>query len=109
MSIKTSPPRVFGILLTLLGAALVIGGMNLISMGDSYYFFVVGVLTAVSGLLMTIGKKLGAYTYAITLTVVVVWSFVEVGLAFEALLPRILIPILLSAYIFSSKIQSRLS
>jgi len=108
MSDKNSPPRIFGILLTLLGVALLVGGIQLISLGDTYYFSTVGILIAVSGIFIASGKLVGAYVYAVTTIIVVVWSIYEVGFTLNILIPRILLPVILCAYIFSSRLKSRL-
>ena len=102
-------PRVLGLLLALLGATTVIGGVNLILMNDSPYFLVIGMGILVSGLLLARGKKMGAFAYAGTLSVIILWSLFEVGLDVSQLLPRIVVPSLIGAYIFSSKVKSRLA
>lgn len=97
---EIKPPRVLGLLLALLGATTVIG-VNLILMNDSPYFLVIGVGILVSGLLLPRGKKMGAFAYAGTLSVIILWSLFEVGLDVSQLLPRIVVPSLIGAYIFS--------
>jgi len=102
------PPRVLGFLLALLGMAMIIGGLNILAMGGGYYFIAIGICVAISGVLIMLGKKAGAYFYGLTLVILVVWSFVEVGTNLPELLPRIAFPALFAAYIFSKKIQARL-
>lgn len=106
---EIKPPRTLGLLLALLGATTVIGGINLLLMNDTPYFFVIGIGLLVSGLLLARGKKAGAYAYAGTLSVIILWSLVEVGLDVGLLLPRIVVPGLIGAYIFSGKVKSRLA
>lgn len=59
--------RVFGVLLAIFGIALTIGGINLLSMGDGYYFLAVGIGVFLSGTLIAYGTLLGAYMYGATL------------------------------------------
>ena len=103
------PPRIFGGFLTLLGVAMILGGFSILSMGGGFYFVAVGVGVAISGVLIALGKKVGAYSYGLTLVMLVIWSFIEVGANVPELLPRIAVPALIAAYIFSIKIQSRLA
>lgn len=102
------PPRKLGILLIILGAAMILGGIKLLSMGDNPYFIIVGIGVVLSGFLLSSGNMLGVYMYAATLGVVVVWSVMEVGADWGQLLPRIVVPVLLGAYIFSGKVRTRL-
>ncbi len=103
------PPLFFGILLTLLGAVMIFGSLSLMkTAGVDLYFLSIGLGVTCSGILIAIGKKVGAYLYALTLAVIIIWSIIEVG-GNSALLPRIFMPIVFGLYIFSDKIQSRLS
>ncbi len=105
---EIKPPRILGLLLALLGATTVIGGVNLLLMNDSPYFFVIGIGMLISGLLLARGKKVGAYAYAGTLAIIILWSLFEVGFDVSQLLPRIVVPSLIGAYIFSGKVKPRL-
>lgn len=104
-----NPPRVFGILLAVLGGALIVGGISLLRMGGGYYFLAVGVGVAVAGGLIASGRLLGAYIYGATLVMLVVWSVVEAGADLQRLLPRILLPALIGLYVFSGRVRSRLA
>lgn len=104
-----NPPRLFGLLLALLGAALAIGGIGLLRAGDSAYFLAVGLGAVAAGVLIAQGRLLGAWVYGATLALVVVWSLAEVGADLPELLPRIALPILIGAYVFSGRIRDRLA
>jgi quinoprotein glucose dehydrogenase len=104
-----NPPRVLGGLLAVLGVALILGGYGLLQQGDSAYFLVAGLGICLSGILVALGKLLGAWFYAATFALMVVWSFVETKGDFGQLLPRILVPAVLCAYIFSGRVRPRLS
>ena len=110
MTQKTKPPIIFGILLAVLGIALVVGGRRISTMGGSgLYFIVVGLGIAASGGLIAAGKVLGIRVYTAVLCLMIVWSFVEVGANFQALLPRLALPIIFAIYMYSGKVKSSLT
>lgn len=104
-----NPPRLFGLLLALLGAALAVGGIGLLRAGDSAYFLAVGLGAIATGVLIALGRLLGAWVYGATLALVVVWSLAEVGADLPELLPRVALPILIGVYVFSGRIRDRLA
>jgi glucose dehydrogenase len=106
---EPSPPRVLGLLLSLLGAALLIGGISIPATEGGYYFMTVGAGIVVSGILIALGKLAGAYVYGLTVAVMVVWSLLELGADFGQLLPRIVLPIAIAAYVFSPNVRARLT
>lgn len=103
------PPRTLGVLLAILGIGMIAGGFKLVMMGDNAYFVFVGAGVVLSGVFISLGKLLGAYVYGATLALVVVWSYLEVGINWEELLPRIVVPILVGIYIFSGNVRARLA
>jgi len=107
-----SPPLTFGILLSTLGALLAGGGIYLLSLGEplvgSAYFIVAGLGVLVSGILIARGKLVGAWLYAVVFLLMVVWSVTELGGNVDALLPRLALPGLICAYIFS-KVRAQLA
>lgn len=102
-------PRVLGTLIALLGAAMALGGIQLVRMGDNAYFVVVGLGVFTSGIFVAAGKAIGLYIYVVTLLVVIGWSVYDVGLDLKSLLPRIFFPILLAMYLLSKRIRNSLS
>lgn len=104
-----NPPRVLGALLAVLGAALAFGGFSMLQQGDNAYFLVAGLGILASGACIALGKLAGAWLYAATFAVMVVWSLSETGPNPGQLLPRILVPALLCFYIFSSRVRDRLA
>ena len=82
-------PRVFGAVLALVGLALLIGGVQLISLGGSSYYLVAGALTLVAGGLLFARKPVGAMLYLLVVIGTAIWSVTEVGTAFWGLVPRL--------------------
>ncbi len=108
MTSDEQPPRVLGSLLALLGVALAVGGISLMQQGDSPYFLVAGLGILASGVLIAMGKMVGAWAFLATFVLMVAWSLAEVGANIDHLLPRILLPGLFCAYIFSARVRPRL-
>ena len=77
--------------------------------GSGLYFIVVGLGVAASGGLIAAGKLFGIWLYTIVLGLMIVWSLVEEGANFKALLPRLALPIIFALYMHSGKVKSRLS
>ena len=100
MSNEPKSTKTFGILLALWGIALTLGGINLVHMGDNFYFIVIGLGLLFSGVLVSRGKLLGAYTYAATFAIVTFWSLFEIRTNTEPLLPKVLMPTLVGLYLF---------
>lgn len=108
---NTTPPRLFGGLLALFGLALSGGGLHIaINLhADGTYFMVVGALLALSGTAVFAGKSFALYLYGVTLLIIWVWSFAEIGGHFDALMPRVAFPTLIAFYLYSTKIRLRLA
>jgi len=105
------PPRVLGILLSLLG--IVLSGMELFSTaylggGVVWYFVLVGLGYATCGILLFKGRSEAVPVYALILLAVWVWSVSEARTDLGQLLPRVALPTLLGLYIFSPSLRSRL-
>lgn len=108
MSEQPKSTKTFGIVLAAIGIAFMLGGINLVRMGDNPYFILVGVGILASGVLVSQGRRLGASVYGATVAFIVIWSLVDVGTSPGALLPRILMPSLLGLYILF-KVRPRLA
>ena len=79
----------------LFGLTLTIGGGQLIMLGGSAYYLIVGLLMIVSGGLLALLKPLGAWLYVAVFIGTVVWALGEVGLNGWALVPRVIAPLVL--------------
>ena len=104
-----SPPRRLGALLAVLGLAQSVGGAILLQQGDSAYFLVVGLGVLAAGVLIGLGKLAGAWAYLGVFALMVGWSLLEEGPNAGKLLPRLLVPAVLCAYILSARVRARLS
>lgn len=82
-------PRVLGVVLALVGLALLIGGIQLVTLGGSWYYLIAGVASVVSGVLLVRGKPLGALLYLVVVIATAIWALAEVGTAFWGLVPRL--------------------
>lgn len=82
-------PSLLGIVLLLMGLALVAGGIKLATVGGSLYYLIAGVGIALTGILLLAGKPAALWLYALVLFASTVWSLVEVGLDWWRLVPRL--------------------
>ncbi|MES2947600.1 MAG: hypothetical protein V4858_03565 [Pseudomonadota bacterium] len=100
-----SPPRVLGVLLCIFGSALVFAGYS-----DTLLFYpVTGLLIAISGMLLSIGSRLGPWAYGLML--VVAWGITlnDYGAAANKdALMRVGLITLVAMYIFSARVTERL-
>lgn len=87
--------RLLGIVIALIGLTLTIGGGQLIMLGGSAYYLIVGLLMIVSGGLLALLKPLGGWLYIAIFIGTVVWALWEVGLNGWALVPRVVAPLVL--------------
>lgn len=78
-----------GVIIALLGLALAIGGVRLVSLGGSWYFLIGGLAMAVSGLLIARRKPLGAWLFAAFLVATAIWAVADTGLVFWPLFSRL--------------------
>jgi hypothetical protein len=100
-----SPPRLLGVLVCILGSALVVA-----SSSDTLLFYpVTGLLIAISGMLLSIGSRLGLWVYGLMLAVAWGITFNDYGttLGKDALM-RVGMITLLALYIFSARVKERL-
>lgn len=87
--------RLLGIIMALIGLALTIGGGQLIMLGGSAYYLIVGLLMIVSGGLLALLRPFGAWLYVAIFIGTVVWALWEAGLNGWALVPRVVAPLVL--------------
>ncbi|MAF08776.1 MAG: hypothetical protein CL389_13115 [Acidiferrobacteraceae bacterium] len=84
------PPRVFPILLLLVAAPLIFGGVQLAALGGSLYYLLAGVALVVSAVQLWRGKASGSLIYGGMLVVTLIWALYEAETNLWALAPRVL-------------------
>ena len=82
-------PSLLGILLLLMGLALLAGGIKLSMLGGSLYYVLAGIGLTLTGLLLLAGKRAALALYALVLFASTVWSLWEIGLDWWQLVPRL--------------------
>ncbi|MFK7913035.1 MAG: membrane-bound PQQ-dependent dehydrogenase, glucose/quinate/shikimate family [Pseudomonadales bacterium] len=82
-------PRLLSILLGLLGLGLLIPGVQLASLGGSWYYGSAGLVLLVCAVLLFRGQRAAAALYGVFLVATVVWAWLETGADAWALLPRL--------------------
>lgn len=87
--------RLFGVILGLVGLALLIGGIKLVTLGGSWYYLLAGIATIVSGVLLIKNNAKGAIVYLAVVIATVIWALTEVGFNFWGLVPRLAIVLVL--------------
>jgi quinoprotein glucose dehydrogenase len=105
MKQKRAHPRVFPVVLTLFGLILLLGGVDLLVLGGSWWYALAGITLIASAALLWFGNRWGAWLYGLLLLSSVGWALWEVGLNGWALLPRLGAPALLGVWILTPFIQ----
>lgn len=91
-------PRILAVILAVIGAILVYGGVQLLAVGGSAYYVITGLAVLASAVLLFMGSLWGVWVFAAMLAWTLVWSFVEVGLDGWALMPRLVGPFVIGLY-----------
>ena len=89
---RTLARRIYAILLLAIGLLLTVGGIYLLSLGGSPYYFFAGLAVAISGALVWRGDRNGARLYGAMLIATLAWSLWEAGIDGWALMPRLVGP-----------------
>ena len=92
---KSWASMIVGVIVALIGVALLIGGAWLAVIGGSIYYALTGAAMIASGFLLMRSRLLGAWVYIAVVGVTVLWAFWEVGGNAWALVPRIVAPLVL--------------
>lgn len=83
------PSIILGILLLLLGLAMIVGGVRLIMLGGSWYYLLAGAGITISGILLAMMRGTALTLYALVLLATTLWALWEVGLDWWQLVPRV--------------------
>jgi membrane-bound PQQ-dependent dehydrogenase (glucose/quinate/shikimate family) len=95
------PPRVFAVVLILIGLALAVGGVRLATLGGSFYYVLAGLALVASGGLLWRRDRRGSLVYGLLLIATLVWSLYEVGVNLWALAPRLLALFVIGAWLLT--------
>lgn len=87
--------RVIGAVLGLVGLVLAAGGLWLVIVGGSPYYFVAGAALITTAILVIRRNAIGLWLYTATYVATIVWALWEVGLNGWALVPRLVGPTVL--------------
>lgn len=98
-------PRAFGVVLTLVGLALLFGGVQLAVLGGSWYYLIAGLATIISGILLFKRKPSGALLYLVVVVATIIWAIAEAGTSFWGLVPRIA-PVLVLGFIAALSLRA---
>jgi quinoprotein glucose dehydrogenase len=98
---------VTGIVVALIGLALLGLGVWLAVLGGSWYYWIAGLALLASGILLAMGRSAGAWLYALILAGTTIWALAEVGLDGWALIPRLVAPAVLGIWIFLPWVTGR--
>ena len=82
-------PRLLGVLLLIMGLALLAGGIKLTMLGGSLYYLLAGIGITLTGLLLLATRRAALGLYALVLFASTVWALWEVGLDWWQLVPRL--------------------
>ena len=99
--IKPQTPAAWAILglavvIVLLGLPLAYMGAELMFLGGSWYYVIIGIAVTAAGVLMAMGRSMGAMLYLAAVGVTWLWAFWEVGFDGWGLLPRVFGPTILA-------------
>ncbi|MBL4820968.1 MAG: membrane-bound PQQ-dependent dehydrogenase, glucose/quinate/shikimate family [Gammaproteobacteria bacterium] len=82
-------PRVFPVILFLIAIPMVLGGLQLVFLGGSFYYLLAGIALGGSAMRLWQGEPMGSLIYGGLLVVTIAWAFFESGTNLWALMPRI--------------------
>lgn len=102
---RAGAPWLLAILLVLIGLYLLIGGIELVSLGGSFYYAVTGLAVVIAGLLLWQGRRLGMWIYAAMLVWTVIWSLWEVGFDGWGLAARLIAPFVLGLWFLLPRVR----
>ncbi len=101
-------PKISAVIVAMFGGFLLIGGIWLVSLGGSWYYLVAGAVWAWSAVWLWQGKKYGVWLYSAALAATVIWAIWEAGFNGWALAPRIGLPAVIGAWLWTPWLRRRL-
>lgn len=89
-------PVLFGIVMVIVGLPLLVGGVQLIGLGGSWYYALAGLGVMASGVLFAMRRRAGLWLYGLVFVATIAWALWESGLSFWPLVPRLVAPTVLA-------------
>lgn len=86
---------------SLIGIVLSVGGGWLAALGGSWYYLIAGISLVISSVLLFMHRRGGVFLYAVIIVATAVWAFAEAGLDGWALVPRLVAPLVLFAFVIA--------
>lgn len=105
---RPRPPRIFAVILLLVGLVLGIGGLRLAAAGGSFYYVISGIVLSTSAILLWRGDRWGAWLYGLLTSGTVIWAVMEAGFDGWALAPRILPLLVLGLLLLRPRVRRAL-
>jgi quinoprotein glucose dehydrogenase len=95
-AVHNKPAIVFGVVLLLFGAVLLVGGIRLIALGGAWYYAIAGVGFVAAAIGLFVGALWGVLLCVLTYLFTWAWALAEVGWNGWALVPWIVVPTVLT-------------
>lgn len=92
---------VIAAIVSVIGIVLGLGGGWLGTLGGSWYYLLAGIALVISGVLFFMHRRSGVALYAAIVAATAIWAFAEVGLDGWALVPRLVAPLVLLAFVIA--------
>lgn len=93
---------ILGVVIGLIGTVLLLGGARLAMLGGSLYYLIAGAALVGSGVFLVLRRAAGVWLYLAVYVATLVWAVWEVGLNGWALVPRVVAPTVLLAFVLLS-------
>ncbi|MFC3715328.1 membrane-bound PQQ-dependent dehydrogenase, glucose/quinate/shikimate family [Luteimonas soli] len=93
------PLLVLGLVITLVGLVLAVGGAYLASLGGSWYYVLAGIGLVVSGVQLMRGRASGAWWFAAVFVGTLAWTIWESGLSYWRWIPRLGLVVVLAFFV----------
>jgi quinoprotein glucose dehydrogenase len=90
---------ILGVVTALLGLILVIGGARLASLGGSWYYVLAGIGLLLAGIQLARGRVSGAWWFALVFVGTLLWTIWESGLDYWRWIPRFGVIVLLGFFV----------
>ncbi|MBV1918180.1 MAG: membrane-bound PQQ-dependent dehydrogenase, glucose/quinate/shikimate family [Sphingomonadaceae bacterium] len=91
--------RIYAVVVALLGAAMLLGGIWLLMLGGSPYYALAGAIIVIAAVQLVRRKRSGAWLFGAAVALTMAWAVYEVGFDGWALMPRLLALLALGSWL----------